>query len=460
VWSAAALFVLFGALAAYDLCTRTFFLSRVDVNPKLVEELGKAEQVPHPPRTAEAAEWPQWRGPRRDGVSTEAVLFTCWPKAGPRILWRVECGEGFSSLAVAGGRAYTLLRPDEHHEAVICWDSATGRELWRFPYPSAYHHSYGSGPRSTPTVEGGHVYTVGATGIFLCLEAATGKEFWRHDLLQEFRAPLPEWGVSFSPLVEGDLVFTSPGGRDGSSLAAFDKTSGQLLWKTLDDPAGYSSPILVEGAGVPQVVFLTGTSLVSVSPTEGRLYWRYPWETDYHANVATPISFRADLGNRISDYLFISTGYGKGCALLKVLTDAKGLPRVEKVFETTRMRNKFSTSVLCGEHLYGFDEDFLTCMAVRTGNVAWRQRGFRRGSLLVADGLLIILGENGKLALAEATPHGYREKASLIFSDRKCWTVPVLTGGRLYLPDEKQVVCLSLKELLSDLQCVGPAYRR
>jgi outer membrane protein assembly factor BamB len=445
-WAGVGLLLLFGSLTAYDLSNRYFPLQRVVSNPELVEELGEAKHVPEAPAAAEPGEWPQWRGPRRDGVSTETGLFTSWPKEGPRVLWRVHCSEGFSSLAVAGGRAYTLLRQDPVHEAVVCWDAATGLELWRFPYSSEYHHSYGSGPRSTPTVQGGHVYTVGATGIFLCLEAATGKEVWRHDLLREFQAPLPEWGVSFSPLVEGDLVFTSPGGPGGNSLAAFAKKSGALVWKTRDDPAGYSSPIAVTAAGVRQVIFLTGTSLVSVSPAEGRLYWCYPWKTDYHANVATPIFFRAGLGNQIGDYLFISSDYGKGCALLKVLVDARGLPRVAKVYETNRMRNKFSSSVLYREHLYGFDEEYLVCLEIRTGNVAWKQRGFRRGSLLVADGLLIILGENGKLALADATPEGYREKAAWSFAEQKCWTAPVLAGGRLYLRDEKQVVCLSLKE--------------
>jgi hypothetical protein len=444
VWSAAGLLLLFGTLTAFDYYARHHPPARSAEDPALKEQLQQAplaEVLPTAP-----GEWPQWRGPRRDGVSAETGWLKDWPPQGPKVLWQVEGGDGYSALAVAGGRVYTLVRekPEREQEAVLCLDAESGAEKWRYAYPCSYRHRWGNGPRSTPAVDGPYVYTVGATGIFHCLEAATGRVVWSHDLLKEFEAPNLQWGTAFSPLVEGDLVFTMSGGPDGNSLAAFDKRSGGLKWKALDDPAGYSSPIAVTAAGVRQVVFFTGKNLVGVSPQDGKLYWSYPWETKDGVNAATPISW--------GDYLFISSGYGKGCALLKVEKDGADGLQVKRVYENNLMRNHFSGCVLYKEHLYGFtDPGILTCMEFRTGvcdpsaRRGWQQRGFGKGSLMAADGHLIILGEEGRLALAEATPEGYREKASCrIFHDRS-WTVPVLADGRLYLRDQQQIVCLDLR---------------
>lgn len=388
------------------------------------------------PASVRSDDWPQWRGPRRDGVSQETGLLTTWPRQGPKELWRAPAGDGYSALAVAGGRAYTILQ-DGNDEAVVCWNADTGKELWRFRYPCKYVNDFGSGPRSTPTVEGEFVYTVGATGIFHCLKTASGEKVWRHDLLDEFKAINLDWGVSFSPLVEGDLIYTNPGGQNGASIAAFDKRSGKFAWKALDDPAGYSSPVAVTAASVRQVLFFTGAGLVSVNPRDGTVYWKFGWLTDYGCNVATPIV--------IGDHVFISSGYGRGCALLKVVAEGKGL-RVEKVYENTNMCNHFGSCVYLKDHLYGFNEGTLTCLEFLTGKTVWKESGFKKGALTLADGHLIILGENGKLALAEATPQGYREKAIFPFSRNKCWTMPVLANGKLYIRDEEKIVCLDVKK--------------
>jgi outer membrane protein assembly factor BamB len=396
-------------------------------------------------------DWPQWRGPNRDGVSPESGLLTNWPPEGPRVLWRKPLDGGFSSLAVAEGRLYTMVqeapldRADAAdsspiHEAVVCWDAATGDELWRFRYPNQYDERFGAGPRSTPAVDDGHVYTVGPTGIFHCLRADTGTLVWRHDLLQEFGGSQPRYGMAFSPLVEGDLVYTMPGGPDGGAVAAFDKHDGRLVWKALSDPVGYSSPIAATLAGVRQVLFLTNTALVSLSPRDGRVLWRHPWETKDGFNIATPIVF--------GDYVFVSSAYGKGCTLLEVSAAADGSPRAAVVYEHNRMRNYFASSVLYEGHVYGFDNTSLACMDVRSGKIVWREadeRKYKKGSFLIADGHLIVLGEYGRLALAAATPEGYCEKASFTVSRHKCWTVPVLAGGRLYVRDQSSLVCLDLK---------------
>jgi outer membrane protein assembly factor BamB len=284
------------------------------------------------------------------------------------------------------------------------------------------------------------VYTVGATGIMHCLKfdakGPAGEKVWRKDLLAEFGAKNLRWGVSFSPLVVGDLVYTNPGGPGGNSLVALNKATGAVVWKAEDDEAGYSSPILATLAGRPQVVFFTARGLVAVTPDRGEVLWRYGWETEYNANIATPIT--------AGDYVFVSSGYGRGCGVVKVEASGTALSAA-RVYDKPRMCTHFSTCVRLGDYLYGFHNDVLRCLEFRTGEVRWSQRGFGKGSVLIADGKLIILGEKGKLALAEATPEGYREKSSFrLFKDR-CWTVPILADGRLYARDESRVVCLDLR---------------
>ncbi|MBW3542365.1 MAG: PQQ-like beta-propeller repeat protein [Planctomycetes bacterium] len=339
-------------------------------------------------------------------------------------------------MAVVGGRLYTLMQ-DGDDEAVVCWNAQSGDELWRFRYPAHFASDQGSGPRSTPTLDDDRLYTVGATGILHCLNAANGEAIWRRDLIGELGGRIPDWGVSFSPLIDGDLLFAHPGGAAGRSLAAFDKHTGEVRWSSLDDRPGYSSPVLTTAAGVRQLLLLTGEALVSVAPEDGRLYWRYPWTTTMDANVATALSH--------GDEIFISSGYGRGCALLKIVPGGSGAVAVELVYANTDMANHFSTSVLYQDHLYGFDDARLACIELASGRVLWRTRGFRKGSLLLADGYLIVLGENGKLALAEATPAEYRETASFRVSPYRCWTVPTLAGQKLYVRDQHQIVCLDLE---------------
>jgi outer membrane protein assembly factor BamB len=221
-------------------------------------------------------------------------------------------------------------------------------------------------------------------------------------------------------------------------VAAFEKRSGRLVWQALSDEPGYSSPVCATLAGVRQLLVLTNESLVSLSPANGRINWRHPWPIKDGFNIATPIT--------VGNYVFISSAYGKGCALLEVTRNSDDSLGVQEVYEHNRMRNYFASSVRYGEHIYGFDNSDLACMEVRTGMVLWREKGFGKGSLLIADGRLIVLAEHGRLALAEASPEGYRERAAFQVSTNKCWTVPVLAGGRLYVRDENHLCCLDLRK--------------
>jgi outer membrane protein assembly factor BamB len=433
LWVLAGLIMILGGLAAY------LFLDREEFKQdrELMRKLERANLSQGEPNPKVGGDWPQWRGPDRDGVSRETGLLRAWPPEGPKKLWQKEAGGGYSSFAVAAGQVYTLLQ-DGPDEAAVCWNAKTGEQLWRFKYPCQYKNGQGSGPRSTPWVDGDRIYTVGATGILHCLKTSNGEKLWRHDLSDEFHGPVPMWGVSFSPLVEGDLVLANPGGPNGNSVVAFHKITGDVAWKKLSDPAAYSSPVVATIAGKRQILFFTGDGLESVAPADGAPLWQFPWDTRFRANVATPIV--------VGNYVFISSGYDKGCALLEVSTADDGLLQAKSVYEHNRMRNHFATSVYYQEHLYGFDDLTLVCMNFRTGKTLWKKKDFKKGSLLVADGRLIILGESGRLALAEATPEEYKEISSFEFSRKKCWTVPVLANGRLYVRDEEKIVCYDLRK--------------
>jgi outer membrane protein assembly factor BamB len=409
---------------------------RSTVNEDLLRELQAASLTVAEPTSQQIGAWPQWRGPLRDGVSHETGLLTAWPEDGPPKRWSVPIGFGYSSLAVVGGRVYTLAQ-DEDNEVVLCLDADTGAKVWTRAYPAKFVGDYGGAPRSTPTVDEDRVYTVGATGILHCLDAKDGAVRWQKDLLKEFGAANLRWGVAFSPLVEGDLLFLNPGGTSGSSVAAVNKLDGKLAWKALDDQAGYSSPVAATLAGQRQILFFTGRGLVAVVPESGRELWRHDWKTDYEVNAATPIV--------VGDYVFISSGYDKGCAVLKIDQASGGAWRARPVYENNRMQNQFSSSVHYQEHLYGFNDNKLTCLDFRSGLVRWQTGGFDKGTLLAADGHLLILGENGRLALVEATPGGYREKAKYRAVSGRCWALPALAQGRLYVRGEKQLICLDLK---------------
>src|SRR5262249_29482234 len=220
---------------------------RVEADNELASELQGGRLVENSEPLDSPRDWPQWRGPLRDGVSLETGLNFSWPEEGPKMLWEAEASEGYSGFAVTAGRVDMFVQQG-NDEAVVGWDAETGHELWRVHYPAHFTNRFGSGPRSTPTIDGGRVYTVGGTGVFLCLDAATGEQFWRHDLLQEFDATNLTWGVAFSPLIEGKLVLTNPGGKQGNSIVAFDKISGEVVWRALSDTASYSSPIAVTAA--------------------------------------------------------------------------------------------------------------------------------------------------------------------------------------------------------------------
>jgi outer membrane protein assembly factor BamB len=392
----------------------------------------------------DAKSWPQWRGLRRDGVTTSPDLLTDWPAKGPKKLWRVDGGDGYSSFAVAGDSVYSMIAVGDSQEAVVCWNVADGKERWRHTYEPSKSLQYG-GPRTTPTINGEQLFTVSSTGVLMCLDTTKGKEVWKRDLVQELGAVMPQWGFAFSPLVEGDRVFAVPGGKGKRCLAAFAKDDGKLLWTAQDDPAGYSSPIAVTISGVRQILFFTGRRLLAVTPEDGTLLWEFLWNTRFEVNAATPEIIRARMGDEELTYVFISSGYEKGCGLVKILAE-DGEFRAKAVYENNELCCHFASPVRHGDYVYALDETRdLTCLSIRTGKATWRERGYMKGTLLRVDDRLIVLGERGKLALIDASSEGYRELSKMqVFRSSPCWTMPVLADGRLFLRDRREVVCLEV----------------
>ena len=403
--------------------------------------------APPPPDTAGG--WPQWRGPNRDGHAPAGAIRTDWDKRPPKQLWSAACGGGYSSLAVAGGKVYGHDRTADG-ERVFCRDAATGNKSWEYAYPADYapmRLGYAAGPRATPAVAGGRVYAVGAVGKLLCLEpAAAGqppKLVWEHDLIGMFGAAVPTWGVACSPLVEGDTVVVQPGGKVGS-VVAFDAATGAVRWNAGGNPGGYSSPVAATVGGVRVILALTGDALLCVRAADGEVTGRYDWKTEHFANIATPVV--------VGDYVFVSSAYNKGCALLRAVA-AGDRVKLEEVYARNNrvLRSHLSTPVYAGGFLYGFDgtrTTTLTCVDFRKGAAApgWADADVRSGTLVLADRHLLILTEGGRLNLVEATPEGFRPVAEAAsgLSGAQNWALPVLLDGRLYLRGEDKIVCLDV----------------
>lgn len=384
-----------------------------------------------------AADWPQWRGPRRDGVAAETGLLKTWPAEGPPLAWRASgAGNGYSSFAIAGGRLYTLgaKGPQEY---VMAFDTATGKSIWEAPIGSRLSQDRGDGPRGTPTIDGTRVYAIGGRGDLACVDLATGKKIWGVSFPGEFSASIPNWGYSESPLVVGDRVIVNAGGAD-ASIVAFEKATGKVLWKSGSDRAAYSSAVLHEANGIRQAIFFTATNALGVDVANGRILWTYDRANNRTANVSTPVL----RGDRV----FISSDYGTGGGLLQLSPSGGGIGAKELYF-TGDMRTHHNTAVLLGDHMYGFSGPILTAMKFDDGTVAWKNRSVGKGSLVAAEGQLYLFSENGVVGLADAAPEEYRERGrfQIKAGNLPTWSHPVVSNGRLYLRDQDSIYAYEVK---------------
>jgi len=376
-------------------------------------------------------DWPQWRGPSRDGRSGETGLLKAWPSSGPPLVWKAAgAGEGYSSFATSGGRLYTLGARG-NQEFVIAFEAATGKQVWATPHGRRFGNDRGDGPRGTPTIEAGRVYAFGASGDLSVLDANSGKIFWTVNVLEKFGGSNIQWGLSESPLVLSDRILINAGGK-GASVVALKKTDGSLIWKSQNDEAGYSSAVLHEAGGVREAIFFTGQRALGVDVQDGRLLWSYNRVANGTANIATPLV----RGNRV----FLSSDYGTGAALLE-LTPAGGGVTAKEIYFTNEMRNHHASSILVGEHLYGFSSAIMTAMHFDTGKVAWRDRSVGKASLVFADDRLYVYSEGGVVGLVEPSPEGYREhgRFTIKTGSLPTWAHPVVSGGKLFLRDQDTI---------------------
>ena len=377
---------------------------------------------------AASAEWHQWRGPLRDGKSAESGLLDSWPAGGPKLLWQVDSlGSGYSSLAVADGMLVTQGLKDGK-QFVIALDAETGETVWMTPHGRPYSNRRGDGPRGTPAIDGDRVYALGGDGNLHCSALSTGKKIWEKDLLRTYGGRNIRWGISESPLIDGDQVVVNAGGR-GASIVALQKMTGNEIWKSQSDRAGYSSGVVAVIDGVRQYVVFTGEGAVGVLAKNGELLWRYGTVSNSTANIATPI-VRDDL-------VFLSSAYGTGCALLRLEGDG-GATKMSEVYFNRNMMNHYTSSILLDGYLYGFSGRILTAMRFENGEVAWKHRSVGKGQIIYADGKLYILGEDAVMGLVDPDPGGYKEisRFELERGDYPTWTLPVISDGTLYLRDQ------------------------
>lgn len=380
--------------------------------------------------------WTNFRGPARDGRYDETPIRTNWPAEGLPLLWKQPIGGGYASFVVAEGMAFTIEQR-RRQEVVAAYDVETGRELWTHGSDAEFKESMGGdGPRATPTWEAGRLYALGAEGDLRCFEAKTGKLNWSKNILKDNGAENLQWGMSGAPLIVDDKVIVLPGGRAGKSVVAYNKLTGAQVWKSLNDTQAYVSPMLATLAGKRQIVVVTANRIVGLGVEDGSLLWESSWNTDMGINVSQPIVIDT---NRF----FISSGYGKGAALVEITGSGHELT-ARKVWENTSMKNKFNSSVVFEGNVYGLDEGILTCIDVKTGERRWKGGRYGYGQVILASGHLVIITDTGELVLVKATPDKHTELAKFSAIEGKTWNYPAIAEGRLLVRNQTQMACFDL----------------
>ncbi len=391
---------------------------------------------------ATAADWPQFRGPNRDDISTETGLLKQWPASGPKRVWLFDnAGLGYSGFSVAAGKLFTIGTRDEK-EILIALDANTGKELWIAPIGDILGNGWGDGPRGTPTVDADRVYALSGTGELACVQIADGKLSWKKSMA-DLGGKRPGWGFTESPLVDGKLVLATPGGEKGT-IAAFDKMTGAVVWQSADitEGAQYSSIVPATIGGQKQYVQLVMQTLFGVDAASGKLAWRAPW-SGKTAVIPTPIVK--------GDEVFVSSGYGVGC--MKVAVSGS---EAKTVFLNKDLENHHGGVIRIGDFLYGHSKGGWTCMNFADGTVKWVEKGaFGKGAVTSADGMLYCLDEKtGNVALVEASPAAWSEKGRFKLDPQTTtrnpkgaiWTHPVIANGKLYLRDQNYVYCYDVKK--------------
>jgi outer membrane protein assembly factor BamB len=381
--------------------------------------------------------WTDYRGPKRDGSYQEVSVLADWPAAGLTPIWKQPVGGGYASFVVARGRAFTIEQRGSQ-EVVAAYDVPTGRELWTNAWPAEFRESMGGdGPRATPTWSAGRVYALGATGELRSLDEGSGKVIWRTNILSDNNARNLDWGMAAAPLIVDDTVIVLPGGSNGQSVVGYDRLTGKRAWSALGDQQAYASPMLVTLNGVRQLLVVSATRMMGLVPGDGRVLWEYPFPTYNGINAAQPLVIG---DNRV----FVSASYGAGCAMVELSRDGDRFS-VREVWRNNRMKNRFSGSVLRDGVIYGLDEGILAALDAETGELKWKAGRYGYGQVLLAGNNLIVLTEDGDLALVRAVPERHEEITRFHVLDGKTWNVPALAGGYLLVRNLAEMAAFDLR---------------
>jgi outer membrane protein assembly factor BamB len=363
-------------------------------------------------------------------------LFTNWTRTSPLQVWRAKIGAGWSAFAVAGASAFTQEQRGPL-EMVTCYALLTGDIIWAHWDRTRYETMIGGvGPRATPTVDGDRIYALGATGILNCLDRETGHRHWTRDIIAENDSRVKEWGMSGSPLVHGDLVIVSAGGKKGRSLVAYHKLTGEPAWQGGTDEAGYSSPRLAVLAGAPQVLILNHASVAAHDVSNGKLLWEEQWPSD-HPTAANPVPVAGDR-------VLVSSGYGVGCALFQVEKTAEGGLRSRAVWRTKSLKAKFANFVVRDGFAYGLDDGILACVDLANGERRWKAGRYGHGQIILVEDLLLVSTEEGAAVLVQASPDTHRELTRFQPLEGKSWNPPALAAPYLLIRNAEEAACFEL----------------
>jgi outer membrane protein assembly factor BamB len=395
-----------------------------------------SETTPKPQSAASHSYWSDFRGPGRAGIYAETEIMIQWPSGRLQQLWKRPIGGGYASVVASDGTIFTIEQRKQK-EVVAAYDLDSGREKWIHGWDAEFREILGGdGPRATPVWHDGRVYALGAAGELRCLDAHSGKRIWSRNIILDNQAENIQWGMAASPLVVDDKVIVLPGGPRGKSVAAYNRLTGDPIWKALDDKQAYTAPQLATLAGLRQMIIVSANRVLGLAVEDGKLLWEYPWVTSQGINAAQPI-VTAD--NRF----FLSAGYGHGAALIEIGDNGKTF-EAHHVWANNRMKNKFSSSVLYQGFIYGLDEAILACMDAATGELKWKGGRYGFGQLLLASGHLIISSESGEVALVKASPEKYEEIARFPAVEGKTWNIPAIADGRLIVRNATEMACFQI----------------